>query len=100
MMSTATVTAIPAQAPVRPSTQSKRTRRSRQQGEEVARYFLAKDGSTPTKPELGEEASSEGEALIKAFQSKSGTVYILHAYKAEAEMQGGSPILVKKPLQK
>jgi len=99
-MSTATVTAIPAQAPARQSTQPKRTRRSRQQSEEVARFFLAKDGSSPTKPELGEEASSEGEALIKAFQSKSGIVYVLHAYKAEAEMQGGSPILVKKPLQK
>ena len=99
-MSTATVTAIPAQVPTRQSTSPKRTRRSRQQSEEVARYFLAKDGSSPTKPELGEEASSEGEALIKAFQSKSGIIYVLHAYKAEAEMQGGSPILVKKPLQK
>lgn len=99
-MSTATVTAIPAQAPAKQGTQSKRTRRSRHQSEEVARYFLAKDGSSLTKPELGEEASSEGEALIKAFQSKSGIVYVLHAYKAEAEMQGGSPILVKKPLQK
>lgn len=99
-MSTATVMAIPAQGPARQSTQPKRTRRSRQQSEEVARYFLAKDGSSPTKPELGEEASSEGEALIKAFQSKSGIIYVLHAYKAEAEMQGGSPILVKKPLQK
>ena len=99
-MSTATVTAIPAQVAVRQSTQPKRTRRSRQQSEEVARFFLAKDGSSPTKPELGEEAPSEGEALIKAFQSKSGIVYVLHAYKAEAEMQGGSPILVKKPLQK
>ena len=99
-MSTATVTTIPAQSPAVQPARSKRARRSRQQSEEVARYFLAKDGSSPSKPELGEEASSEGEALIKAFQSKSGTVYVLHAYKAEAEMQGGSPILVKKPLQK
>ena len=38
-MSTATVTAIPAQAPARQSTQPKRTRRSRQQSEEVARFF-------------------------------------------------------------
>ena len=99
-MSTATVTAVPAQAPARQNTQPKKTRRSRQQNEEVARFFLAKDGSSLTKPELGEEASCEGEALIKAFQSKSGIVYVLHAYKAEAEMNGGSPILVKKPLQK
>ena len=99
-MGTATVTAIPAQASSTQSTRHKKTRRSRLQNEEVARYFLAKDGSSPTKPELGEEASSQGEALIKAFQSKSGIVYVLHAYKAEAEMQGGSPIFVKKPLQK
>ena len=99
-MSTATVTAIPAQGISTHSARPKKMRRSRQQSEEVARYFLAKDGSSPTKPELGEEASSEGQALIKAFQSKPGIVYVLHAYKAEAEMQGGSPILVKKPLQK
>ena len=99
MGSSAAVTTMPAQLPAAQSNR-KRTRRTRQQSEEVARYFLAKEGSSPTKPELGEEVSSEGEALIKAFQSKSGVVYVLHAYKAEAEMQGGSPILVKKPLQK
>ena len=74
-------------------------RRSRQQAEEVVRYFLAKDGSSPGKPELGDEAASEGEALIRAFQSKTGVVYVLHAYKAEAEMQGESPTLVKRPLR-
>jgi hypothetical protein len=100
MMSTATVTAMPVQPAPAQNTTPKKTRRSRQQSEEVARYFLAKDGTTPAKPELGEETASEGEALIKAFQSKSGVVYVLHAYKAEAEIQGGSPTLVKRPLQK
>ncbi|SRR5260370_11503031 len=99
-MSTGAIATMPAQAPAVQPTRAKRPRRSRQQGEEVARYFLAKEGSSPAKPELGEEASSEGEALIKAFQSKSGVVYVLHAYKAEAEMQGGSPTLMKRPLQK
>lgn len=99
-MGSAAVTAMPAHPPAAQSNRSKRTRRSRQQSEEVPRYFLAKEGSSPAKPELGEEVSSEGEALIKAFQSKSGVVYVLHAYKAEAEMQGGSPTLVKRPLQK
>ena len=68
--------------------------------EEVVRYFLAKDGSSPEKPELGVEVASEGEALIKAFQSKNGVIYTLLAYKAEAEIQGGSPTLVKRPLRK
>ena len=78
----------------------KRGRRSRQQTEEVARYFLAKEGSSAEKPALGVEVPSEGEALIKAFQSKNGVIYTLLAYKAEAEMQEGSPTLVKRPLRK
>jgi len=85
----------PAQAP-----EPRRARRPRQQTEEVARYFLAKEGSSVEKPELGAEVASEGEALIKAFQSKNGVIYTLLAYKAEAEMQGGSPTLVKRPLRK
>jgi hypothetical protein len=84
---------------VRP-TEPKRARRVRQQTEESVRYFLAKDGSTAEKPELGVEVASEGEALIKAFQSKNGVIYSLLAYKAEAELQGGAPTLVKRPLRK
>jgi hypothetical protein len=85
----------PAQA-----SEPRRVRRPRQQTEEVARYFLAKEGSSVEKPELGAEVASEGEALIKAFQSKNGVIYTLLAYKAEAEMQGGSPTLVKRPIRK
>ena len=87
--------AQPAQA-----SEARRARRPRQQTEEVARYFLAKEGSSVEKPELGAEVASEGEALIKAFQSKNGVIYTLLAYKAEAEMQGGSPTLVKRPIRK
>ena len=78
----------------------KRPRKSRQHTEEVVRYFLAKEGSSIEKPELGAEVASEGEALIKAFQSKNGVIYALLPYKAEAEIQGGSPTLVKRPLRK
>ena len=80
--------------------ESRRGRKARQQAEEVVRYFLAKDGSTVAKPELGLEVPSEGDALIKAFQSKDGIIYTVLAYKAEAEIQGGSPTLVKRPLPK
>jgi hypothetical protein len=83
-----------------PPAELRRARRSRQQTEEIVRYFLAKEGSSPEKPELGVEVASEGEALIKAFQSKNGVIYTLLAYKAEAEIQGGSPTLVKRPLRK
>ena len=78
----------------------RRARKSRPQTEEAVRYFLAKEGSSTEKPELGAELASEGEALIKAFQSKNGVIYTLLAYKAEAEMQGGSPTLVKRPIRK
>jgi hypothetical protein len=82
--------------------QPARTNRGRkpQQAPEVVRYFLAKDGSSAEKPELGDEVASEGDALIKAFQSKNGVIYALVAYRAEAEIQGGSPTLVKRPLRK
>ena len=99
-MSTATVTPIPAQARPTRNTPPKRGRRSGQQSEEGAGYFLAKDGSSNSKPELGQEAASEGEALIVAFQSPSSVVYVLHAYRAEAEVRGGCATLVKKPLPK
>ena len=56
------------------------TRKSRRQVEEGVRYFLAKDGSSFEKPELGAEAASEGEALIKAFQSKNSVIYTVLAY--------------------
>ena len=88
------------QAPAGRSAEPRRGRRPRQQMEEVVRYFLAKEGSTVAKPELGAEVPSEGDALIKAFQSKDGVIYTVLAYKAEAEMQGGSPTLVKRPLSK
>jgi len=83
-----------------PAPEPRRTRRPRQQAEEVVRYFLAKEGSSVEKPELGVEVASEGEALIKAFQSKNGVIYTVLAYKAEAEILGGSPTLVKRPLHK
>lgn len=81
------------------ATTTKRGRKSRTT-EEVARYFLAKDGSSPAKPELGEEVQNESEALIKAFQSKGGVIYVVMSYKAEAQIQGSNPILIKRPLQK
>jgi hypothetical protein len=90
-----------AEMPSTPKPQgARRPRRPRQQTEEAVRYFLAKEGSSIEKPELGVEVASEGEALINAFQSKNGVIYTVLAYKAEAEIQGGSPTLVKRPVRK
>lgn len=79
---------------------AKRGRKSRQPTTELIRYFLPKEGSSPAKPELGEEAQNENDALIKAFQSKGGVMYVLTAFRAEADLKGSNPILVKRPLQK
>jgi len=99
-MEAATAKVTETEPAVGPATEPRRGRKPRQQPEEVVRYFLAKEGSSIEKPELGAEVANEGEALIKAFQSKNGVIYALLAYKAEAEIQGGSPTLVKRPLRK
>ena len=83
-----------------PTTEPRRRRKGAHEEDQQARYFLAKDGSSPDKPELGAEAVNEGEALIKAFQTKSGLLYAVVVYKAEAEIQGGSPTLVKRSVRK
>jgi hypothetical protein len=83
-----------------PATPSGRKGRKSRGSEEVARFFLAKEGSSPQKPELGEEAQTESDALIKAFQQKAGVIYVVTAFRAEAEIQGGNPVLVKRPLTK
>jgi hypothetical protein len=90
----------PEQKPQLVDATAKRGRKSRQSAEEIVRYFLPKEGSSPAKPELGEEAQNEKEALIKAFQSKGGVMYVLTAFRAEADLKGSNPILVKRPLQK
>jgi hypothetical protein len=100
MMEAALAKVAEMQPPAQQVTEPRRGRKSRQQTEEVVRYFLAKEGSSVEKPELGVEVPSEGEALIKAFQSKNGVIYTLLAYKAEAEMQEGPPTLVKRPIRK
>lgn len=82
-----------------PPESRKRTRKSRQSAEGMSRFFLGKAGASSGRPELGEEVTDENQALIKAFQH-SGLVYVLMAYRVEAEVQEGTPILVKRPLLK
>jgi len=99
-MATAAVSVPRNEQPSAPAVEPRPRRRRGQEEDRQARYFLAKEGSSLEKPELGAEAANEGEALIKAFQSKSGLLYSVVVYKAEAEIQGGSPTLVKRPVRK
>lgn len=74
-----------------------KNRRSRRGAPEVEpRYFLPATDSSAAKPKLGQEAASEGEALIHAF--KSGQLfYTLVAWKAVPEVNGsGNPVIVKQ----
>jgi hypothetical protein len=70
-------------------------RRRRNGNDANLRYFLVEPGSSPAKPELGQEIASEGEALIEAF--KSGQLfYTVTAWKAVPEVNGGNPVIVKQ----
>lgn len=71
-------------------------RRRNGNGEDVnGRYFLPRPGSSPAKPELGQEMASEGEALVEAFRNGQN-FYMLIPYKAVTEVRGGSPVIVKQ----
>jgi hypothetical protein len=71
-------------------------RRHRNGSDPNLRYFLPKSGSSPAKPELGQEMASEGEALIEAFKNGQ-PFYTLTAWKAVPEVNGGgSPVIVKQ----
>jgi hypothetical protein len=68
--------------------------------EERLRYFLAKSGSSADVPELGAEVESESEELIQSFRLNGAPFYTVAAYCAEIEINGGSPMLVKRPAKK
>ena len=70
-------------------------RRHRNGSDSNLRYFLPKSGSSPAKPELGQEMASEGEALIEAFKNGQ-PFYTLTAWKAVPEVNGGNPVIVKQ----
>jgi hypothetical protein len=74
-------------------------RRRRSGNDATLRYFLIKLGSSPAKPELGQEVASEGEALIEAFRSGQ-PFYIVTVWKAVPEVNGGNPVIVKQAIQK
>ena len=80
-----------------PGLSAKRGRRRRSAADmERVRYFLPQSGSTAEKPELGQEAASEGEALVEAL--KSGQVfYSVIAWRAVPEMNGTEAKIVKRP---
>lgn len=74
------------------------TRRRRRNGDDSkARFFLPKQGSTLKTPELGQEMTTEGEALVQALK-RDQHFYVVTAWKAVAEQNGGSPVIIKQPI--
>jgi hypothetical protein len=70
-------------------------RRHRNGNDTGLRYFLVRPGSSPAKPELGQEMASEGEALIEAFRTGQ-PFYTVTVWKAVPEVNGGNPVIVKQ----
>lgn len=82
--------------PSAPKVNGTHTPRRRQNSNDAPlRYFQIKPGSSPAKPELGQEMASEGEALIEAFRTGQ-PFYTLTAWKAVPEVNGGNPVIVKQ----
>jgi hypothetical protein len=84
------------QAPTATKTDGANAPRRRRNGNDAnLRYFLVKPGSSPAKPELGQEMASEGEALIEAFRSGQ-PFYTVTVWKAVPEVNGANPVIVKQ----
>jgi len=84
-------------APATASAGGSNTRRRHRNGSDPnLRYFLPKSGSSPAKPELGQEMANEGEALIEALKSGQ-TFFTVAAWKSVPEVNGGgNPVIVKQ----
>jgi len=63
------------------------------------RYFLPKPGSSPDRPELGREVTSEADALLEAFRTDQ-PFYTLVVWKAVSEKDDGVPRIVKEALKR
>ncbi len=84
-------------APATASVGGANTRRRHRNGSDPnLRYFLPKSGSSPAKPELGQEMANEGEALIEALKSGQ-TFFTVAVWKSVPEVNGGgNPVIVKQ----
>jgi len=82
---------------VREATATPRRRRRGAAAGERVRYFLPKPGSSSQKPELGEEAASEAEALVEAFRGPQ-LFYTLVAWNSVPELNGSEAKISKRPL--
>jgi hypothetical protein len=88
-----------AQSTAGKSGRGERGRRRSEMTSANARYFLTKPGTSPEKPELGREMTSEAEALVEAFKTGQ-PFFTLVAWKAVSEIDNGAPKIVKEALKR
>lgn len=63
------------------------------------RFFLPKQGSSPDRPELGEEISTEKATLMKAFQ-QGEVFYTLVTWDAVPDAEGDEARIVKRAFKR
>ena len=63
------------------------------------RFFLPKEGSSPDRPELGDEILTEKDALMKAFQ-KEEVFYTVVTWAAVPDAEGDEARIVKKAFKR
>lgn len=63
------------------------------------RYFLPKPGSSPERPELGREMTTEAAALLEAFKNDQ-PFYTLVVWKAVSDTEDGTPRIVKEAMKR
>ena len=100
-MSTLTAQApVAAGEPTAPAKKQERTkhRRGGRTDDTGARYFLVKTSGTD-KMELGEEASSESEAMVTAFRT-GGSFAVVTEWKTNADLSNSLPVIKKEAVRK
>jgi hypothetical protein len=100
-MSTSTAQApVAAGEPKAPAKKQERTkhRRGGRTDDTGARYFLVKTSGTE-KMELGEEASSESEAMVTAFRT-GGSFAVVTEWKTNADLSNSLPVIKKEAVRK
>lgn len=63
------------------------------------RFFLPQNGSSPDRPELGEELPTEKDALMKAFQ-RGQPFFTVVTWDAVPDTEGAEALIVKRAFKK
>src|SRR5580692_5909857 len=85
-------------APAKKQQERTKHRRGGRTDDTGARYFLVKT-SGADKIELGEEASTESEAMVTAFRT-GGSFAVVTEWKTNADLSNSLPVIKKEAVRK